>query len=103
MSSIPTTHRKNAQGQSVFPGPPDCTHDADGLTPEEREKLPYPYNCYTPDNWPASRFGTPTPIDLLPKEVHDIRELNLMYEAMSKQDAVYQAMSEQDAVNAPAP
>jgi hypothetical protein len=83
MSSTVPVYEKNAQGMSVFPGAEGYTHDADGLTPEEREKLPYPNNCYTPGNWDVDRYGTPTPLVLLPKEVHDIRELNQMYAALA--------------------
>lgn len=84
MSSIVYTYNKNAKGQSVFDGPGEITHDADGLTPEERDSLPYPYNRHGPSMFPVSSYGTPTPIEFLPKAVHDIRELNLMYAELAK-------------------
>lgn len=87
MSSIPTTttYRKNAEGQSVFDETPDYTHDADGLTPEERDSLPFPYNRYVPRLWPVDRNGTPTPIELLPQRVHALREINLIKDELAKQ------------------
>ena len=68
----------------MFEGPGEITHDADGLTPEERDSLPYPYNRFGPSIFPVNSYGTPTPIEFLPKAVHDIRELNNMYAELAK-------------------
>jgi hypothetical protein len=54
----------NDGNDSGAPREVDDTLDAGGLTKEEREALPYPYNCFGRVNWPL--YKGPPPVFKLP-------------------------------------
>jgi hypothetical protein len=60
-AEIVSSSGNDSGAPSVFPGPEGITHDAGGLTPEERDAMPYPYNCFCPNNWPLYKGAPPTP------------------------------------------